>query len=411
MTKVHERFLKYVAFDTESDPESETCPSSSKQLHLGNYLVEEMKAIGLSDVAMDENGYVYGNIPSNVPEGTAPKLAFVAHMDTSPDLSGANINARIVTNYDGGEIVLNAAHNIKMSPESFDHLAHYKGQDLIVTDGLTLLGADNKAGIAEILSMAEYLLNHSELKHGPIKIAFTPDEEIGRGANLFDLSRVDADFGYTVDGGELGEVEYENFNAASAKIKIHGTNIHPGSAKGKMKNAILIGMELHGMLPVFDNPAHTEKYEGFNHLNDIEGTVEETSMLYIIRDHDMKKFEEKKAMFKEIERFLNFKYGEGTVVIDITDSYFNMKEKVLPHFHLIETAMEAMKKLGIEPLVVPVRGGTDGARLSYMGLPCPNICTGGHNFHGKFEYIPVQSMEKTVEILIEIVSAYSNWKA
>ena len=411
MIKVHERFLKYVSYDTESDPESETCPSTAKQLNLAKALVEEMEAMGLSEVGMDSNGYVYGTIPSNVPEGTAPKLAFIAHMDTSPDLSGANIKARIVSNYDGGEIMLNAAHDIKMSPDTFDHLAHYIGQDLIVTDGLTLLGADNKAGIAEILTMAETLLNHPEIKRGPIKIAFTPDEEVGRGANLFDLDRLDADFGYTVDGGELGEVEYENFNAASAKIKIHGTNIHPGSAKGKMKSAILIAMELHGMLPVFDNPAFTENYEGFNHLNDIEGNVEETSMLYIIRDHDMKKFEEKKAIFKEIERFLNIKYGAGTVNVEIVDSYFNMREKVLPHFHLIETAMTAMKKLGVEPLVVPVRGGTDGARLSYMGLPCPNLCTGGHNFHGKFEYIPVQSMEKTVEILLEVVSAYSNWKA
>lgn len=410
MTKVHERFLKYVAFDTESDPESETCPSTPKQLKLGTYLVEEMKAMGLTDVGMDDNGYVYGVVASNVPEGTAPKLAFVAHMDTSPDLSGADIKARIVSNYNGGEIVLNAEHGIKMSPVEFDHLSHYVGQDLIVTDGLTLLGADNKAGIAEILTMAEYLVSHPEFSHGPIKIAFTPDEEIGRGANLFDLSRCDADFGYTVDGGEIGEVEFENFNAASAKIKIHGSNIHPGSAKGKMKSALLIGMELHSMLPTFENPAYTEHYEGFNHLNDFSGSVEETSMLYIIRDHDMAKFEAKKAIFKEIEKFLNFKYGVGTVEITVTDSYFNMREKILPHFHLIETVKNAMTKLGVEPLVVPVRGGTDGARLSYMGLPCPNICTGGHNFHGKFEYIPVQSMEKTVDILLEVVSSYSNWK-
>lgn len=404
MTKVHERFLKYVAFDTESDPESESCPSTAKQLNLGNYLVEEMKAMGVSNVIMDENGYVYGDIPAN---GPGPKLAFIAHMDTSPDLSGANINPRIIEKYDGGDIVLNAEHSIIMSPKDFEHLLHYVGQDLIVTDGLTLLGADNKAGIAEILTMAETLINHPEIPHGPIKIAFTPDEEIGRGANRFDLSRLDADFGYTVDGGELGEVEYENFNAATAKIKIHGSNIHPGSAKGKMKNALIIGMELHSMLPTFDNPAYTEKYEGFNHLNDMHGAVEEASMLYIIRDHDLQKFEQKKAIFKEIERFLNVKYGEGTVEVNLTDSYFNMREKVLPYFHLIENAMTAMKNLGIEPLVVPVRGGTDGARLSYMGLPCPNLCTGGHNFHGKHEYIPVQSMEKTVEILIEIIKLYA----
>ncbi len=403
MTKVHERFLKYVAFDTESDPDSETCPSTAKQLKLAHYLVEEMKAIGIENVELDQNGYVYGQIKGN---SEGPKLAFIAHMDTSPDMSGADIKARIVENYDGGEIVLNEPLQIKMSPKEFEHLEKYIGKDLIITDGTTLLGADNKAGIAEILTMAEYLITHPELKHSDIKIAFTPDEEVGRGANLFDLEKLDADFGYTVDGGELGEVEYENFNAATAKIKIHGTNIHPGSAKGKMKSAILIGMELHSMLPTFDNPAYTEGYEGFNHLNDITGSVEETSMLYIIRDHDMAKFEAKKEIFRNIETFLNLKYGAGTVVIELIDSYFNMKEKILPYFHLIENAMQAMKNLEIEPIVVPVRGGTDGARLSYMGLPCPNVCTGGHNFHGKFEYIPVQSMEKTVEILVEIVKLY-----
>lgn len=407
MIKVQERFLKYVAFDTESDPDSETCPSTAKQLNLARHLVDEMKAIGIKNVFMDENGYVYGDIPGNV---EAPKLAFIAHMDTSPDLSGANIKARVVENYNGEDIVLNSELGIVMSPKDFDHLLHYKGQDLIVTDGTTLLGADNKAGIAEILTMAEYLVHHPEIQHGPIKIAFTPDEEVGRGANLFDLKRLDADFGYTVDGGEVGEVEYENFNAATAKVKIHGTNIHPGSAKGKMKNSILIGMEFHSMLPVFDNPAFTEKYEGFNHLNDISGSVEETNLLYIIRDHDMEQFNKKKVLFKEIEMFLNRKYGEGTVVVDLIDSYFNMKEKVVPHFHLIENAMKAMNQLGIEPLVVPVRGGTDGARLSYMGLPCPNLFTGGHNFHGRFEYIPVQSMEKSVEVLLEIIKLYAEWK-
>lgn len=406
MIKVHERFLKYVGFDTESDPDSETCPSTAKQLNLARYLVDEMKAIGIKNVIMDDHGYVYGDIPGNV---EAPKLAFIAHMDTSPDLSGANIKARVVENYNGEDIVLNSELGITMSPKDFDHLLHYKGQDLIVTDGTTLLGADNKAGIAEILTMAEHLILHPEIQHGPIKIAFTPDEEVGRGANLFDLKRLDADFGYTVDGGEIGEVEYENFNAATAKVKIHGTNIHPGSAKGKMKNSILIGMEFHSMLPVFDNPAFTEKYEGFNHLNDINGSVEETNLLYIIRDHDMEQFNKKKAIFKEIETFLNRKYGDGTVVVELIDSYFNMKEKVVPHFHLIENAMKAMKALGIEPLVVPVRGGTDGARLSYMGLPCPNLFTGGHNFHGRFEYIPVQSMEKSVDVLLEIIKLYAEW--
>lgn len=410
MIKVHERFLKYVQFDTESDPNSETCPSTMKQLKLGEYLVEEMKAMGISDALIDQDGYVYGSIPSNVPSTDTPKLAFIAHMDTSPDLSGANIKPRIVSSYDGGEIILNQDLGIKMSPEQFNHLSHYVGQDLIVTDGLTLLGADNKAGIAEILTMAEYLISHPEIKHGEIKIAFTPDEEIGRGANRFNLERLDADFGYTVDGGELGEVEFENFNAATAKVKIHGTNIHPGAAKGKMKNAILIAMELHAMLPTFDNPAFTESYEGFNHLNDFNGNVEEANMLYIIRDHDMNKFESKKAIFREIQHFLNVKYGEGTVDIQLIDSYFNMREKILPHFHLIENAKLAMKRIGIEPIVVPVRGGTDGARLSFMGLPCPNLCTGGHNFHGKFEYIPIQSMEKTVDLLVEIVKLYAVYR-
>lgn len=410
MIKVHERFLKYVQFDTESDPNSETCPSTMKQLKLGEYLVEEMKAMGISDALIDQDGYVYGSIPSNVPSTDTPKLAFIAHMDTSPDLSGANIKPRIVSGYDGGEIILNQDLGIKMSPEQFNHLSHYVGQDLIVTDGLTLLGADNKAGIAEILTMAEYLISHPEIKHGEIKIAFTPDEEIGRGANRFNLERLDADFGYTVDGGELGEVEFENFNAATAKVKIHGTNIHPGAAKGKMKNAILIAMELHAMLPTFDNPAFTESYEGFNHLNDFNGNVEEANMLYIIRDHDMNKFESKKAIFREIQHFLNVKYGEGTVDIQLIDSYFNMREKILPHFHLIENAKLAMKRIGIEPIVVPVRGGTDGARLSFMGLPCPNLCTGGHNFHGKFEYIPIQSMEKTVDLLVEIVKLYAVYR-
>lgn len=410
MIKVHERFLKYVSFDTESNSDSDTCPSTDKQKRLGEHLVGEMISMGVSNVIMDENGYVYGELPSNCENTEAPALAFIAHMDTSPDLSGANINARIVEHYDGKDIVLNNEKNIIMSPKDFEHLTKYIGQDLIVTDGTTLLGADNKAGIAEILSMVEILILTPEIKHGNIKIAFTPDEEIGRGADRFDLKRLGADFGYTVDGGELGELEFENFNAATAKLKINGTNIHPGSAKGKMKNALLIGMEFHQMLPSFDNPAYTEIYEGFNHLNDFEGSVEQAKMLYIIRDHDLQKFEEKKSIFRAIEHFINFKYGEKTVELELIDSYFNMREKILPHFHLIDTAQKAMESLGIKPLIVPVRGGTDGARLSYMGLPCPNLCTGGHNFHGRFEYIPVQSMEKTVDILIEIVKLYSVMK-
>ncbi len=404
--KVHERFLKYVAFDTQSNSDSETCPSTMKQRELGKFLVEEMNQMGLKEVAIDENGYVYGTLPSNSDNTKAPVVAFVAHMDTSPDLSGKNVKPQIIEKYKGNDIVLNESLSIVMKPSDFESLEKYKGQDLIVTDGTTLLGADNKAGIAEILTMAERLLAHPEIKHGDIKIAFTPDEEIGRGADLFDVKGVGADFGYTVDGGELGELEYENFNAATAKVKINGMNIHPGSAKGKMKNAILIGMEFHQMLPVFDNPAFTEGYEGFNHLNDFDGNVEKANMLYIIRDHDRQKFEEKKAMFNEVTRFINQKYGQNTVELSLTDSYYNMKEKIMPHFHLIETVEKAMAICDVEPIVVPVRGGTDGARLSYMGLPCPNICTGGHNFHGRYEYIPVQSMMKTVDILVEVVKIY-----
>lgn len=410
MTKVQERFLKYVAFDTKSDPDSETCPSTENQKKLGEFLVAEMKAMGILDVEMDENGYVYGQIPSNSTNDKAPSLALIAHMDTSPDLSGANIKPKIVEKYDGGTIVLNEALNIKMSPKEFDHLAHYVGQDLIVTDGTTLLGADNKAGIAEILTLCERLLENDKILHGPLKIAFTPDEEVGRGADLFNLEKVNADFGYTVDGGELGELEFENFNAATAKVTIKGTNIHPGSAKGKMVNSILIGMEFNQMLPAFDVPSFTENYEGFNHLNDFHGSVEETHMLYIIRDHDLEKFNEKKALFMKITAFLNQKYGTDTVETQLIDSYFNMREKILPYFHLIETVKTAMETCEVEPLIVPIRGGTDGARLSYMGLPCPNICTGGHNFHGRFEYISVKSMEKTVDILTEIVKHYEQYQ-
>ncbi|MBF4692797.1 peptidase T [Fusibacter ferrireducens] len=409
MTKVHERFLKYVSVDTKSDPDSKSCPSTDKQKKLGAFLVSEMKAMGISDVEMDENGYVYGQIPSNSPNDKAPSLALIAHMDTSPDLSGTNVKPQIIEAYDGGTIVLNETLDIKMSPDEFDHLAHYKGQDLIVTDGTTLLGADDKAGIAEILTLCEFLLEHDGVLHGPLKIAFTPDEEVGRGADLLNLEKLKADFGYTVDGGELGELEFENFNAASAKVIIHGTNIHPGSAKGKMVNSILIAMEFNQMLPAFDVPSFTENYEGFNHLNDFHGSVEETQMLYIIRDHDFKKFDEKKTLFMNVTHFLNQKYGGDIVETQIVDSYFNMREKIIPHFHLIETVKKAMENCEVTPLIVPIRGGTDGARLSYMGLPCPNICTGGHNFHGRYEYISIQSMEKTVDILTEIVKLYEQY--
>ncbi len=410
MTTVQERFLKYVGFDTTSDGSSDTCPSTAGQLVLAKALLEEMRAMGIKNAVQDENGYLYGEIPSTTENSNAPSLAFIAHMDTSPDLSGASVKPRVVKNYDGGDIVLNAEQNIVLSPEQFEHLTHYVGQDLIVTDGTTLLGADNKAGIAEILTMAAYLIEHPEIPHGPIKIAFTPDEEIGRGANRFNLETLGADFGYTVDGGEIGELEYENFNAATAVVTVKGQNIHPGSAKGQMKNALLIGMAFNALLPACEIPACTEGYEGFSHLNDFTGCVETAEMVYIIRDHDRALFEQKKALFQSAAVYLNTVHGADTLTVSMTDSYYNMKEKVMPHFHLIETAEAAMQALGIVPKIVPIRGGTDGARLSFMGLPCPNLCTGGHNFHGRYEYIPVQSMEKTVALLVEIAKRYSTFE-
>ncbi|HBB29056.1 MAG TPA: peptidase T [Clostridiales bacterium] len=406
MMHVSERFLKYVSFDTESNPESSTVPTSEKQKDLAKFLVEEMKAIGIKDAYMDEYGYVYGTIEKNS-DKEIPTIAFIAHMDTSPDLSGKDIKTRIIKNYDGKDIVLNEEKNIIMKTSEFEHLKSNIGKDLIVTDGTTLLGADDKAGIAEILTMAETLINNPSIKHGTIKLGFTPDEEVGSGADHFNLKDFGADFGYTVDGGELGELEYENFNAASAKITINGTNIHPGSAKGKMVSALLIGMELHNMLPVFENPAFTEGYEGFSHLNDMAGNVEQVKMQYIIRDHDMDKFNIKKEKFVKIAKYLNEKYGENTVELKLSDSYFNMKDKILPHMHIIDTAKKAMVELDIIPNIIPIRGGTDGARLSFMGLPCPNLCTGGYNFHGRYEYIPVQSMERVVDILLKIVELYT----
>ncbi len=397
--KVHERFLNYVKIDTQSVPEVDVIPSSEKQKDLGKLLVEEMLSMGIKDAYMDANGYVYGTIEGNA-EG--PIIGFIAHMDTSPDMPGNNVKPKIIYNYDGNDIVLNEQKQITMKTEMFEHLLQYKGQDLIVTDGTTLLGADNKAGIAEILSMAEYFINNPQVKHGTIKIGFTPDEEVGCGADSFNVKEFGADYAYTVDGGEIGEIEYENFNAASAKVTINGANIHPGTAKNKMKNSILIGMEFHNMLPVYETPENTEGYEGFNLLSDMSGNVEKTLLQYIIRDHSTEKFNTKKERFKKIADYLNDKYGQGTVDIHMKDSYFNMKEKILPHMHIVENAIRAMESIGIRPNVVPIRGGTDGARLSYMGLPCPNLCTGGHNYHGRYEYIPIQSMEKVVELLIEI---------
>jgi len=385
--KVHERFLNYVKIDTQSVHDAKKIPSSEKQKDLGRLLVEEMISIGIEDAYMDENGYVYGTVKGNT---DAPVIGFIAHMDTSPDMPGSGVKPKIIYNYDGSDIMLNDEKQIVMKTEMFEHLSKYIDQDLIVTDGTTLLGADDKAGIAEIMSMAEYLINNPQIKHGTIKIGFTPDEEVGQGAELFNIEKFGADYAYTVDGGEIGELEYENFNAASAKVTINGVNIHPGTAKNKMKNSILIGMEFHNMLPVYETPENTEGYEGFSLLTDMSGNVEKTLLEYIIRDHDIAKFNIKKERFQKIADYLNEKYGQGTIELKLEDSYFNMKEKILPHMHIVENAIRAMENVGIEPKVVPIRGGTDGARLSYMGLPCPNLCTGGHNFHGRYEYITVK---------------------
>lgn len=405
---VIERFLRYVQIDTESVPDVEAVPSSEKQKDLARLLVKELEEMGAAAVRMDEHGYVYAEIASTMKRKIAvPILGFIAHMDTAPAVSGRNVKPRVINAYDGRDILLNEEQNIILSPSVFPELESYRGQDLIVTDGNTLLGADDKAGVAEIMSMANYLLSHPELEHGTIKIAFTPDEEVGRGADYFDVKGFGADYAYTVDGGALGELEYETFNAASGRLIIRGKSIHPGSAKGQMINALLVAMEFQSLLPAFENPAYTEKYEGFYHLDSMNGTVDSAVLDYIIRDHDLQKFEEKKAFFLKAADFLNEKYGAGTVLAEVKDSYYNMKEKILPHMHLIENAKEAMLSLGIEPIVAPVRGGTDGCRLSYMGLPCPNLCTGGMNYHGRYEYVSVQSMEKIVPMLIKIIDIYS----
>ena len=403
MSNVTERFLKYISFDTQSLPEQDCFPSTEKQKALGEELVREMKELGIADARMDDNGYVMGTIPATV-KRKGPVLGLIAHMDTSPDISGEDIRPRIVKDYDGGDIVLNGERGIVLRREEFESLGQYVGQDLIVTDGTTLLGSDDKAGVAEIMQLAEILMAHPELPHGPLKIAFTPDEEVGRGADVFDVKAFGADVAFTVDGGVLGELSFETFNAADAKVQISGVNIHPGSAKHKMKNSILIGMEFHSMLPPQEAPAFTEGYEGFYHLEGFEGSVERTRLHYIVRDHDRGLFEKRKHTLQAIADYLNEKYGAGTVNLVLRDSYYNMREKIEPHFELIEAAKAAMVELGITPIVEPTRGGTDGSRLSYMGLPCPNICAGGHNMHGRYEYISVQSMEKIVELLLRLVT-------
>ncbi len=394
---VVELFLKLVSFDTTSNEESETCPSTPNQRVLGEELVRVMQSISIADAHMDADGYVYGTVPANTGK-KLPVMGLIAHMDTSPDASGANIRARVTEPYAGGDVVLNEEKNIRLSPNEFESLEHNIGKRLIVTDGTTLLGADDKAGVAEILCAAELLLR-SDRPHGTVKLAFTPDEEIGRGADRFDVKGFGADYAYTVDGGALGELEYENFNAASAKITIHGKSIHPGSAKDKMVNASLLAMQLHALLPENETPAHTEGYEGFYHLTDIRGETETASMHYIIRDHDREKFEARKAVMQHAVDTINARIGAGTAELELKDSYYNMKEKLSDCMFLIEDAKTAMRQLGIEPIVVPIRGGTDGARLSYEGIPCPNLCTGGENYHGRFEYIPADDMRTIVRLL------------
>ena len=404
-TTVLERFLRYIAVDTQSKEEEDQIPSTKKQFDLAQMLKKELLDLGVSEVRVDDHAYVYGTIPATT-DKKVPSLGFIAHIDTSPDYSGSHVKPKIVRNYDGGDIVLNGEEGVFLSPTVYPELLSYVGKDLITTDGSTLLGADDKAGVAEIMALADYLQKHPEIPHGDIRIGFTPDEEVGCGANLFDVAGFGADVAYTVDGGELGELEYENFNAASANVIFHGSSIHPGSSKGKMKNAILMAMEFQQMLPVFENPMYTEGYEGFYHLNQMHGDVDQAELHYIIRDHDRTKFEEKKERMSKTAAFLNDKYGAGTAKLCLKDSYYNMKEKIAPHMYLIDLAKEAMEDAGVAPKVSPIRGGTDGARLSYMGLPCPNLCTGGHNYHGRYEYICIQSMEKTVEILLNLVKKF-----
>lgn len=401
MSSVVERFLRYVSYDTQSADGVGQTPSTEKQFLLAACLAEELREMGASDVKVSDQCYVTAKILSNM-AGKVPSLGLIAHMDTAPAFSGQNIKPKIIKAYDGERICLNEEQGIFLDPSEFPSLLDYVGEDLIATDGTTLLGADDKAGVAEIMEAASYLLEHPEIKHGQICIGFTPDEEIGEGADGFDVEAFGADVAFTVDGGALGELEYENFNAASGRVHVHGKSIHPGSAKGTMKNALLIGMEFQSMLPVFENPMYTEGYEGFFHLSDMSGTVERATLDHIIRDHDRKRFEAKKDLYRHIADLLNMKYGPQTVEVELKDSYYNMKEMLKPHMYLIDLAKEAMEELKIQPKICPIRGGTDGARLSYMGLPCPNLCTGGHNFHGPYEFVCIQSMEKISQLLVTI---------
>lgn len=406
-SKTIENFLKYVQVDTCSDEDSLTTPSTMKQHDLAKILVEELQAMGAQEISYDRvHCYVYATVPASAGCENAPVLGFIAHMDTSPAVSGTNVKPRIIEDYDGKDIVLNEAENVIMKVADFPSLSNYVGKDLIVTDGTTLLGTDDKAGIAEIMGLAEYLLQHPQEKHGKIRVGFTCDEEIGRGADYFDVKLFGADFAYTVDGGSWGGMEYENFNAAGAKLHVHGRSVHPGSAKNRMKNAILIAQEFQSMLPVEQNPMYTEMYEGFFHIDSIQGTVEEVRADYIIRDHDRNLFEQKKELFLDTAAFINRKYGEGTVTVEMKDSYYNMRELMEQNMHLIENASAAMREMGTEPRIFPIRGGTDGARLTYKGLPCPNLCVGGENCHGKYEFACIQSMDQITELLKRITQKY-----
>ena len=395
------RFVSYVTVDTESDPTSESTPSTAKQWDLANALVEELKSIGMQEVSIDENAYIMATLPSNSAK-KLPIIGFISHFDTSPDFTGANVKPQIIENYDGNDIILDKEQNIVLSPTYFEDLLLYKGQTLITTDGNTLLGADDKAGITEIISAMEYLINHPEIEHGTIKVGFTPDEEIGRGAHKFDVKKFGADWAYTMDGSQVGELEYENFNAAGAIVTVKGKIVHPGYAKGKMINSMYIATEFINSLPQLETPEHTEGREGFFHLHNMIGAVEETKLQYIIRDHDRSHFEARKNVINKLAEDLNTQYGRDVISIKIKDQYFNMREKIEPVMHIVEIAEKAMIEANIKPLVKPIRGGTDGSQLSYMGLPCPNIFAGGHNFHGRYEYVPVESMQKAIEVIVNI---------
>ena len=405
MEKILDRFLRYVSVDTQSCEESESQPSSAKQLDLLGMLRDELCAMGVQ-ADLDEYGYVMATIPSNI-EAKVPAIGFIAHVDTSPDASGADVKPQIISDYDGSDIALKGVEGLFLKPSEFPELLDHKGETIITTDGTTLLGADDKAGVAEIMNAVQYIVEHPEFKHGEIKIGFTPDEEIGRGVAKFDVAKFGADYAYTMDGGEVGELEFENFNAASATIRIQGRNVHPGYAKGKMKNAILIGMELNSLLPAEQKPQYTEGYEGFFHIIGFKGTVEEATFSYILREHDLAKHENQKKVMQQCVDFINAKYGEGTAALEIKHQYYNMRKQVEPHYHIVEKAVKAMEMEGIKPRIQPIRGGTDGANLSFMGLPCPNIFAGGLNFHGKMEWVPLESIEKASKVVLNIISLYA----